>query len=436
MTTRVEDLSPEAVVDVDHLSTEFKINEIEAWSAVRSRCPVAFNPRYGGFWMATGYAAVADASRDDATFAHRYDPSAQDGIHYVGTIGIPRPDGYPGLGVNEAEGPLHQLLRRTINPYLAPRQVEKMRPFVEQTAAWFLDQRIGEGAMDLVLDFASPIPAVLTLALMGMPTDGWKHYSDLMHAAVAYPADSEEFRVAMSAMPGMITDITDLVRTRRADPKEDLTSALAALEFEGQPLGDQQIVNVMWNVIAGGLDTSTSTTGWSLHFLALHPEVRAQLVTRPDMVPSAVEEFLRHFAVSRTLARTVTRDVVLDGHQLRRGDHLLVSYVGANHDDAEFNAPHVIDIERTPNRHFAFGSGPHRCLGSHLARVLIQSMLTEVLTRVPDYTLVDERPDQYIAPLGVSGLKKLPVTFCPGPIVGVDTPFRATETTEVGDVGR
>jgi cytochrome P450 len=433
MTTGVDEVPPEAVVDVDHLSAEFKIDEIQAWSAVRSRCPVAFNPRHGGFWMATGYAAVADASRDDAIFAHRYDPSADDGIDYVGTIGIPRPDGYPGLGVNEAEGSLHQLLRRTINPYLAPRQVETMRPFVEQTAAWFLDQRIGEGAIDLVLDFAGPIPAVLTLALMGMPTEGWKHYSDLMHASVAYPADSEAFRVAMSAMPTLVEDIIDLVRARRADPQDDLTSALAALEFEGEPLGDDQIVNVMWNVIAGGLDTSTSTTGWSLHFLGLHPEIRARLAKRLDLVPSAVEEFLRHFAVSRTLARTVTRDVVLAGQQLRRGDHLLVSYVGANHDEAEFDDPDVIDIERTPNRHFAFGSGPHRCLGAHLARVLIQSMLTEVLNRIPDYTLVDERADQYIAPVGVSGLKQLPVTFTPGSAVGIDNPFQATDGTEVFD---
>ena len=295
MTTQFKQVPTDAVVDVDHMSAEFKLNEIEAWSAVRSRCPVAFNPQYGGFWMASGYAAVADASRDDATFAHRYDPSAEDGIHYVGTMGIPRPEGYPGLGVNEAEGPFHQLMRKVINQFLAPRRVEMLRPFVEHTAAWFLDQRVSEGAMDLVLDFASPVPSVLTLQLMGMPTDGWKHYSDLMHAAVAYHAESEEFGIAMSAMPGMVGDIVALAHARRADPQDDLTSALATVEFEGKLLSDEQLINVMWNVIAGGLDTSTSTTALSAFYLAQHPEDRARLVERPDLVPSAVEEFLRHF---------------------------------------------------------------------------------------------------------------------------------------------
>ena len=338
------------------------------------------------------------------------------------------------MGVNEAEGPFHQLMRRVINQFLAPRRVEMLRPFVERTAAWFLDQRVSEGAMDLVLDFASPVPSVLTLQLMGMPTDGWKHYSDLMHAAVAYHAESEEFGIAMSAMPGMVGDIIALAHARRADPQDDLTSALATVEFEGKLLSDEQLINVMWNVIAGGLDTSTSTTALSAFYLAQHPDVRARLVERPDLVPSAVEEFLRHFSVSRTLARTVTRDVVLGGQQLRRGDHLLVSYVGANHDEIEFDKPDVVDIERTPNRHFAFGSGPHRCVGSHVARVLVQSMLSELLKRVPDYALVDETPDQYVAPVGVSGLKKMPVTFSPVPMASVANPFQTPQIAEVDDV--
>ena len=140
------DVSTDAIVDFDHHSDEF--NELEINTDLRRRCPVAWNEKYGGFWYVTGYDAVAQAARDGETFAHKYEPDAADGVNYRGEMGVPRPEGQPPLGIGEVDGPYHLALRRALTPFFSTGAVEKMRPFMEQSVHWFLDQRIADGQMD------------------------------------------------------------------------------------------------------------------------------------------------------------------------------------------------------------------------------------------------------------------------------------------------
>jgi len=163
------DVSTDAIVDFDHHSDEYHRNELAINADLRSRCPVAWNENYGGFWFVTGYDAVAEVARDGDTFAHKYEPDAADGVSYQGEMGVPRPEGQPPLGIGEVDGPYHLALRRALTPFFSTGAVEKMRPFMEQSVGWFLDQRIADGQMDLVLDYASPVPAILTMRLMGLP---------------------------------------------------------------------------------------------------------------------------------------------------------------------------------------------------------------------------------------------------------------------------
>lgn len=416
------DVAPEVVVDFDHHSDEFNLNQQKISGELRRRCPVAWNENYGGFWFVTSYDAVTQTARDGKTFAHKYEPNAPDGVDYQGEMGIPRPEGQPALGIGEVDGPYHQALRHALAPFFSPGAVQKMRPLMEQWAHWFLDQRIGDGQMDLVLDYASPVPAILTMKLMGLPYDNWQLYANLFHSVMAAPQDSEEYAKAIAEVPAMMQGVMAFAATRRAEPRDDLTSFLIQFEFDGKRLHDAQLLDILWNLIAGGVDTTTSQTALTLRHLGTHPDLRQQLIERPELYRTAVDEFLRYFSINRQLSRTVTRDVVLGGQPLRRNDRAIISWLAANHDEREFEQPDRIILDRSPNRHVAFGLGPHRCIGSHLARVMFEVMVRAVLERIPDYQVDLAGVDEYLGNPSLTGLGKLPVTFTAGVPLGISRP--------------
>ncbi|MDT5357220.1 MAG: hypothetical protein QOJ56_5752 [Mycobacterium sp.] len=413
MSTR-PNVNADAVVDFDHHSDEFNLNELAFNAELRQKCPVAWNENYGGFWFLTSYAAVSQTARNGDTFAHKYEPNAADGVDYQGEMGVPRPEGQPALGIGEVDGPYHQALRHALAPFFSPGAVQKMRPFMEQLAHWFLDQRIGDGQMDLVLDYASPVPAILTMKLMGHPCDTWQLYANLFHSVMAVPQDSSEYAEAIAEVPAMMQGVLEFAATRRAEAGDDLTSFLIQFEFDGKRLDDAQLLNILWNLIAGGVDTTTSQTALTLRHLSTNPALRRQLIDHPELHRTATDEFLRYFSVNQQLSRTVTRDVVLGGQTLRRNDRVVISWLGANHDEQEFERPDEIVLDRAPNRHVAFGLGPHRCIGSHLARLMSGVMVKAALDRIPDYQVDLGGVHEYLGNPSMTGLGKLPVTFTPG----------------------
>jgi cytochrome P450 len=413
MSTR-PDVSSDAIVDFDHHSDGFNLNELAINAELRQKCPVAWNENYGGFWFLSSYDAVSQTARDDDTFSHKYEPNAADGVDYQGEMGVPRPEGQPALGIGEVDGPYHQALRHALAPFFSPGAVQKMQPFMEEQAHWFLDQRVSDGQMDLVLDYASPVPAILTMKLMGLPYDNWQLYADLFHSVMAVPQDSPEYINAIAEVPAMMQGVLDFAAARRGKPEDDLTSFLIQFEFDGHRLTDEQLLNILWNLIGGGVDTTTSLTALTLLHLGTHPELRQQLIDHPELYRTATDEFLRYFSVNQTLSRTVTRDVQLNGQRLRKNDRVVISWLSANHDEREFGRPDEIILDRTPNRHLAFGLGPHRCIGSHLARLMSEVMVKAVLDRIPDYQVDRDGVYQYLGNPSMTGLGKLPVTFTPG----------------------
>jgi cytochrome P450 len=267
--------------------------------------------------------------------------------------------------------------------------------------------------MDLVLDYASPVPAILTMKLMGLPLDNWQLYANLFHSVMAVPQDSPDYIDAISQVPAMMQEVIEFATERRGNPKDDLTSFLIQFEFDGQRLTDEQLLNILWNLIAGGVDTTTSQTALTLRHLSAHPELRQQLIDHPELHRTAADEFLRYFSVNRTLSRTVARDVELGGQCLRKNDKVIISWLAANHDEREFHRAEEILLDRAPNRHVAFGLGPHRCIGSHLARVMSEVMVKAVLDRIPDYEVDHSGVHQYMGNPAMTGLGTLPVTFSP-----------------------
>jgi len=415
------DVSAGELVGFDHHSDEFTRNEEEINAELRSRCPVARNEKYGGFWYVSSYDAVEQVARDGDTFAHRYEPNSADGVNYQGEMGVPRPEGQPPLGIGEVDGPYHLALRRALTPFFSSGAVEKMRPFMEQSVHWFLDQRITDGRMDLVLDYASPVPAILTMRLMGLPYDNWQLYANLFHS-VMDATDADAYNKAIAEVPAMIDGLLKFAATRRADPGDDLTSFLVQFEFDGKPLDDNQLIDILWNLIGGGVDTTTSLTALSLLHLGTHPDLRQQLIDQPALYRTAADEFLRYCSVNKTLSRTVSRDTVLVGQQLRRNDQVLISWLSANHDEQEFDRADEVILDRSPNRHVAFGLGPHRCIGAPLARVMFEVMVKAVLQRIPDYEVDIGGVHRYSGNPSMTGLGKLPVTFTPGVSLGTARP--------------
>ena len=410
-------------VDFDHHDRAWHAARVEHWGELR-RCPVAFNERYGGFWVVSGHDEVAAVSRDAERYSSRHLREPEDGVTYLGIAGIPRGKAIPTSGIAEVEGPVHTALRRVMNPFLVPAAIAAMEPLMRAATTWFLDERIESGAIDLVLDLANPVPAMLTMALVGLPLDDWRSYAELFHGTIAYRPGQPEFDRAVANVPAMLTRLAEVAAARRAAPGDDLLSALVQMEVEGRRLTDAELQSVLWNLIGGGLDTTTSLTALALHHLDAHVDLRARLAADPGLVATATEEFLRYFSVNETLTRTGTDDAELGGQQLCRGDHLMLSWLSANRDEAVFERADEVVLDRAPNPHLAFGVGPHRCIGMHMARTMFAVLLTEVLARLPDYAVDREATQFYAGNPELNGVVTMPATFTPGPRIGpADRPF-------------
>ena len=384
---------------------------------------MVFNEHYGGFWMVTDYESVAQVARDNETFAHKYEPDAPDGVSYQGICGVPRPGYIPRQGVSEIDGPEHADLRRVLNPLMTINAVESNRPRMEAVSAWFIDEIIESGKADLVLDYTTPVPAVLTLEMMGMVSSNWQHYADFFHATSSYEPTDERYRSAITHQPEMWAELRDFAGFRRENPADDVTTALVSSPLDGRMLSDDEVTAIMWNLVAGGLDTTTALVSWGLHHLGTHPEDRARLIEDPSLIPVAVEEFLRFYSPSETLTRTASRDVELGGRQIRQGDIVLISWVTANHDPAVFDDPGSIRIDRAANKHLAFGLGGHRCIGSSIARIESELMLRDVLARMGDYEIDPDGFMPYPGNLLLTGVVSMPATFTPGTRSGAADPF-------------
>jgi cytochrome P450 len=411
-----------AEADFDHLSLEWLADRHRHNDALRRQSPVVWNRNYG-FWYVTGYDEVAEVARDSETFTPRYEERASDGLSYIGIMGVPRDEGLPPVGIAEAEAGRHVALRRAINPFMLPAAVEKDRPFLEQAATWCLDQKIEEGRMDLVLDFTNPVPAIWTMKLMGLPPNTWRHWAEYFHAATAYGQQMPEYQAAIARTPAMVAEITEILGERRRHPGDDVVSRLATMEIEGRAMTDDELVAVIWNLLGGGVDTTTSLTSLALVHLSEQPQLRDRLAGNPALLEAACEEFLRWTSVNETLTRTCTRDTVLGGQKIQRGDFVMMSWLAADYDPAVFADPDAVDVDRSSNPHLAFGVGSHRCIGLHVARVMVEVMMRQVLTRLPDYVVDYDGTQYYQGNPKLYGVVTMPITFTPGQALGADRPF-------------
>ncbi len=403
-------------VEFDHNSRHYAEHWREIYADLRGRCPVAHTPAYGGYHILTRYADVKRAVTDDETFSslHSTEPESP----YGGILIPPSPNVSTPI---EMDPPDFTPLRKLLNPYFSPKRADDWEPFVRDATTALVDEVIESGRLDMIDQLASPVPALLTAALLGLPLRDWRLYSDVAHAIVFTPPTDRRFPAVVEQLVGIHARATHEALLRRKEPRDDLLTAIAQHRQNGDLLSEETIAAFCSLIIGGGNDTTTSLLASAFSYLSEHPDQRAWLQEDLGRLDNACEEFLRYFTPTQALARTVRRPVEIGGAALSPGDRVLLSFASANLDPAEFERPDEVVLDRFPNRHQAFGLGLHRCLGSNFTRMEFRVVMQTVLTRMPDFTVDATRSKRYESIGIVNGFASMPATFTPGPKQG--SPF-------------
>lgn len=303
----------------------------------------------------------------------------------------------------EIDPPMHMKYRMILNPLFSPKVMRELEPEITKTADRLIDNILKKKECDIVNDFAVPYPIEIFLDLMALPKSEMPRFRDwvdiFVHDAVNRPK-----------IIGVIKEYLDgVIEERRLKPGKDIVSDVLELEIDGKKLTAKEISGIVFLLFVGGLDTVVSSLSFYFRFLAENPEIQDKLRSDPDLIMNAVEEFLRAFPVVTT-SRTATADTELKGVKIKKGDLVTYSTLLSNSDPKEFSDPLTVDIERSPNRHNAFSFGPHRCLGSHLARRELYIALERFLTRVPAFRVADGA-EINASGGGVMGLDAVPITW-------------------------
>lgn len=305
----------------------------------------------------------------------------------------------------EFDPPQHTLYRRILNPFFHPSSLKRLDQEVRRVCDSLISGLVARGSCEFVEDFSSKFPAYVFLALMGMPLELAPQFLR-WERALLHGAD-EATRVA--AARDILGYIQEFAARQRIDPGTELMRGIFSAEIDGRPLNEGEIFGMIFVLYIGGLDTVNSTLGWIFRHLAMDQPLQDRLRARPEDIPHAVEEFTRAFSVA-SATRTVTRDMEFRGVPMQRGDHVVFSMCLANRDPNAFPDPHRIDIDRKRGQNLNFASGPHTCLGMHLARREIRIVLQSLLPRLRNLRMPEGETLDFCSGLGF-GLVRLPLIW-------------------------
>ncbi len=399
-------------MDYDHHRPLDEWDPVSTHAQLRGSCPVAHTPAHGGYWVVTSHDLVRRCGRDPGAFSSEHDLDGSRLGQEFGGIAIPPQGRYRGIP-SEIDGPAFHAYRRLLLPWFTPAATTRWVPVIRTLTEERIDRHLASGRIDLVLDLANPVPAMVTMMLVGLEADQWERFAGPLHSLVFAPPHSASWHAALEGISHLRTALLDLVHVRRRSSAHDVASAVVEAEIEGEPVSDADAVNVLFAIVAGGVDTTTALIANSLFWLSAHSDVRRQLVSDPELRPSAREEFLRVFSPAPATARTATCAVDVGGQHLERGERLLLSWTAANRDPAVFENPDHVDVTRDAGPHVAFGFGPHRCIGAPLARATFDGVLDAVLDNLGDYVVDVGRAARYARVGAVNGWERLPARFSP-----------------------
>ncbi len=401
----------------DLYSSEFREKTHETFAAMREHDPVLRQPGLDGttpIWFLTRYEDVMAVLLDDTRFVLNPENALMpDDLEARRASGALQADSRISTHVLTTDGDQHRRLRRLVTKAFTPRIVEGLRPRIQVIADELIDEIEPRGEMDLVDDYAFPLPIIVICELLGIPVedrDRFREWSNLFVSPALTDEERQRFSVAIEEF---LAYLHELFERRRADPGVDLVSALVQAEEAGDTLSEDELFSMVVLLIVAGHETTVSLIGNSVRALLDHPEQLERMRAEPALLPAAVEELLRFDSpVERSITRWAATDVEVGGQTIRRGDLVIAVIGSANRDPERFPDPDRLDLARGDSKHIGFGRGPHFCLGAPLARLESEIALRTLFDRLPTLRLAIAEEDLYWRPIPLfRSLASLPVAW-------------------------
>jgi cytochrome P450 PksS len=401
--------------DVDVTSPAFKANPHPVYTRWRAETPVCrlTLPDGQSAWLVTRYDDVVTVLKDG-----RF---AKDKRNVLTPAQLARLPWMPALfkplerTMLDLDEPDHTRLRGLVSKAFTPRLVENMRGRIQALTDELLDAVQGKGQMDLIRDFALPLPTTIIAEMLGAPARDRHRFHRWTSALVSSAATTWGKLKMLPSVWALLRYSRNLVRARRAAPRDDLISALVSAREAGDRLSEDEMLAMIFLLLLAGHETTVNLVGNGVLALLEHPEQMERLRGDPELIRPAVEELLRYDApVAMASERYAREDMPVAGVTIRRGDLVVPVLASANRDERKFDRPEALDLAREPNAHLAFGHGPHYCLGAPLARLEGQIAINTLLRRLPDLRLAMPHAALRRRPgWGLHGLEALPVVFAP-----------------------
>jgi cytochrome P450 len=400
----------------DLYSHDFRIATHETYARMREETPVHRQLGLDGetpIWFVTRYDDVVAVLSDNRRFV--VDPALaltpdelEERQEQLAVI-----DARLNENLLSKDGEDHRRLRRLVSKAFTPRIVEQLRPRIEELADELIDRVATRGSMELVDDFAFPLPITVIAELLGIPSEDRNRFRAWSNTFVTPPLTDELRELSVQHTNEFVAYLDQLFADRRAHPTDDLVSALVEAEDAGDRLSENELYSMVVLLIVAGHETTVSLITNAVLALLSHPEQLAELRADPSLMPAAVEELLRYDSpVERTITRWASDDVELGGAAISRGDLVIAVIGSANRDPAQFAEPDVLDLHRDAGKHVGFGRGPHFCLGAPLARLETEIALTKLFARLPGLRLAITEDELYWRPIPLfRSLASLPVEW-------------------------
>jgi cytochrome P450 len=373
--------------------------EVSLFDAEFARCPQPVYRRMHSQCPVTRAALTKSpviSRYDDVVWCLRHPEIFSSAMDLQMALGTERP-----MIPQQIDPPAQTRYRKLLDPHFSRRKMEALVPSIRQHANALIDRFVDRGECEFDADFAVPLPCTAFLSLCGLPHSDLDLFLRLKDGIIrpqrAHPEAFSGLTPAQAMEKGKDLRVDsgrsiyryfeDVIDDRSARPRDDLMTQLVHAEIDGEKLSRTEILDISFLLILAGLDTVTATLGCNMAYLAANPQQRRRIVEKPEAIPGAVEELLRWETPVTALPRVVKQDVVVGDFQLKAGELATLLIGAANVDDDHFRDAEAVDFERERNIHLAFGAGPHRCLGSHLARMELEVAMQEWHRRIPDYRI-------------------------------------------------
>ena len=384
------------VHDFDHTDPRWTENPYPIWDQLRATSPVVHTERFLGCYMPTTFEAVKQITYDTEHFSSRRV-----------VVRDVRPDTIPAPPIT-SDPPEHKPAKQLLLPSFTPDAVKKLEPRVRAICDELIDGFIDDGGCDAAARYSKHIPVRAIAHMLGIPEADGDRFIKWIHEILELGIKDQA--VLIKAVQEMIAYFSGHIERRKKEPADDLiTTLMNARDKDGRPLSDAHVQGTLRLLLIAGIDTTWSAIGSSFWHLARTPADRERLLAEPELLPTAIEEFLRAFAPV-TMAREVMKETEIGGCPIKPGNMVLLSFPSANRDPAVFPDADKVVIDRKQNPHAAFGLGIHRCIGSNLARMEMTVAIEEWLKRIPDFRL-DPAGKVTFSEGTVRGPRQLPILF-------------------------